>query len=218
MKPWTWLGLTMLIIVSGCGPADSPTKTSELPGDSDAALVEVESPCVFLPADSAAAVELVSEPNGASIASVLRHEFVAEARSGDWVLVVAAEAGRQGWVDGRQGTLQGNCAQLEELPTLPPLAANVPTAVPPTCVITLNVDTVAYTYPTFQETYATLGAGTRVEGMAQAAGGWYGFDPRIEQPGVQGVARLRWLPVVDPSLPLLSLSPHCSALPVVQYP
>lgn len=218
MKPWTWLGLAALILVSGCGPADAPATTSDQTDNPDRALVQAENPCVFLPAETMAAVDLVAEPNGAAVASVERHQFVAEARSGDWVLVVAAEAGRQGWVDGRQGSLQGDCAQLEVLPTLPPLAANVPTAVPPTCVITLNVDTVAYTYPNFQETYATLGAGTQVEGMAQTADGWYGFDPRIEQPGVQGVARLRWLPVIDPSLPLQSLTPHCGALPVVQYP
>ena len=94
----------------------------------------------------------------------------------------------------------------------------VPTAVPPTCVITLNVDTVAYTYPNFQETYATLGAGTEIEGMARTADGWYGFDPGIEQPDAQGIARLRWIPVVDPGAQIQSLTPHCSALPVVQYP
>lgn len=217
MKSWIWLGLAALVALAGCGPADLPSPADQ-PQVESAALAPAANPCYFLPAETVATVSLSSEPDGPSIASVERRQFLAEARSGDWVLIVDAAAGRQGWVDARQGALQGNCTMLEVLRTLPTLAANAPTAVPPTCIITVNVDTVAYLYPNFDETYATLSAGTAVEGMAQTADGWYGFDPRIEQPGVQGVARLRWLPGVGADAAIWSLTPHCSALPIVEYP
>jgi hypothetical protein len=217
MKPWTWLGVAALIVLAGCGPADLPSSADQTQADS-AGAAPGGTPCYFLPAETMTTVSLFSEPDGPSIAAVDRREFLAEARSGDWVLIVDSAGGRQGWVDVRQGALQGNCTTLEVLRTLPTLAANMPTAVPPTCIITVNVDTIAYLYPNFDETYATLGAGTRVEGMAQTAGGWYGFEPHIEQPGVQGVARLRWLPGMGTDTAVWSLTPHCSALPVVQYP
>ena len=216
MRSWTWLGLAALVALTGCGPADLPATADDQAVNAGAPLVEAEYPCTFLPAEDPAAVSLASEPNGPAIATVMRHEFVAEARSGDWVLVVAAEAGRQGWVAASQGVLQGNCALLEVVPTLPPLAANVPTIEPPTCLITLNAGAVSYVQPNFQEVFASLGAGTTIEGMAQSADGWYGFDPGIEQPDAQGVARLRWLPRTDAATQ--SVTDHCAALPIVQFP
>ena len=216
MKPWTWLGLAALLALAGCTSAESPSATDQQAANAEA--VSAGTPCYFLPAETVATVSLASEPEGPAIGEAEPNEFLAEARSGDWVLIIDTEGGRQGWVDTRQGTLQGNCTTLEVLRSLPTLAANVPTAVPPTCLITVHVDTVAYLYPNFQETYATLGAETEVEGMAQTAEGWYGFDPRVEQPGVQGVARLRWLPGMAADSAIWSLTPHCSALPVVEYP
>ena len=216
MKSWTWLGLAALVALTGCGPADLPSTADDQASNAGAPLVEAAVPCTFLPSEDPASVSLASEPNGPAIATVMRHEFVAEARSGGWVLVVAAEAGRQGWVDASQGALQGNCAALEVVPTLPPLAANVPTIEPPTCLITLNVAAATYVQPNYQEAFASLGAGTTIEGMAQTTDGWYGFDPGIEQPDAQGVARLRWLPVLDPALQ--AVTAHCAALPVVQFP
>jgi hypothetical protein len=201
----------LALLGAACGPAETPAP----PVESDQAEA---ADCFFTPSNAAVPVELATEPDGSLVAAVPAQSFVAEARSGEWVLVAAADPVEQGWVPVSQGSFSGNCDAVEILPTLEPVVAAAPTATPNTCRITVHVATSVYRQPNFDEPVGTLAAEQVIEGLVHTADGWYGFDPGVAQADARGLDRLHWLPILDPTAPIQTLTAACGAVPDVVYP
>jgi hypothetical protein len=104
--------------------------------------------------------------------------------------------------------------------SVPIVVALPPTAVPPSgpCVLTMTINTVAYSQPNFSNVFATLSPGESFEATARTIDGWYGFDPGIAQAGNSGLARLRWVPAGSPAGNTITQTIQCGYLPTVTYP
>ncbi len=216
MKPLVAFSVAAVLLIAGCG-GTAPASLSPEAGTRSGVPVEAEVRCYFEPGtDEPDVLILAAEPDGVLLAAVPRQSLVVEARSAEWVLVVAPNSGNQGWLRSEQGSLSGQCEALDILPTLPPLPER-PTVPPPTCTVTAQVEAAFYAQPGQTEPAGTLAAGQSVEALVRTAEGWYGYAP---QPGgsASSLGQLAWLPISGGEAANLILSVACGALPVVTYP